>query len=141
MSDYGLKISLPGYDVQTATPEQCALHSSYPPLKAKAGMTRPHFALLDVDFTSTVTQNTTHTLYEIEHGYGYIPFTIANIVFTSHSGTDAVGIGFAGIGANLSINAYCDASNFYVTIYDNFNWTGSNARLQVSYWIFAENGT
>lgn len=141
MNEYGLKVSLPGYDVKTATPEQCSIHSSYPPLKSKTNRSNPHFATLVVDFTATITQNLTQTLYAFPHGYGYIPFNFGSIVFTPNVGTNVVGIGFAGVGANLAIQAYCTATDFIVDIYDNFNYTGSNASLQVSYYVFAENGT
>lgn len=141
MSDFGLKISLPGYDVNTATPEQCSIHSSYPPLKAKLEQSDPHIATVSIDFTAKVTQGVTLTLYQIPHGYGYIPLTLSNIVFDNGGGTQAVGTGFAGIGANLAINAYSDATYFYITIYDNFSWTSSSASMLVSYFIFAENGT
>jgi hypothetical protein len=137
---YVAKISLPGYDVQSATPEQCSIHSSYPPIKSKFGQSPPHSATLVVDFTARVTQNVTHTLLTVPHRYGYIPFTISNIEFNDGSIT-VVGIGFAGVGANLAINAYSDSTNFYVTIYDNASWTSNAASLRVSYDIYAENGT
>lgn len=140
MSNIGVKVSLPGYDVSTATPEQCSIHSSYPPLKAKLGQTTPHIATLVVDFTGGIVQNVTHTLYTVPHGYGYIPFTLANIVLDDGV-SQTVGTGYAGVGATLAINAYSDANNFYITIYDNFNWITSNHTLSVSYFIFAENGT
>lgn len=137
---YVAKVSLPGYDVGSATPEKCSIHSGYPSLKAKTGQTSPHFATLSVDFSATVTQNVTHTVYSFNHGYGYVPFSLASIVF--NTGTQyIVGIGFAGVGATLAINAYCTSSQFIVTIYDDFNWTSSNATLEVSYYVFAENGT
>lgn len=140
MSNFGLKISLPGHDVTTATPEQCSIHSSYPPPKAKLGQSSPHVAKLYVDFTATVTQAVTHTLYRIPHGYGYIPFTLSNIYFDNGI-NPVIGTGYAGVGANLAINAYCDATYYYVTIYDDFFWTNSSSYLEVSYFIFAENGT
>lgn len=140
-SDYGMKIALEGYDIKTATPEQCAIHSSYPPFKAKTGQSPPHFALLVVDFTATVTQTTIHTLYSTSHGYTYTPMTLPSIVFDIGDGSDpVVGIGSAGIGATLAIVAYATATNFIVTIYDDFNWTSNLASLQVSFYIFAENG-
>ncbi len=141
MSDFGLKISLPGYDVKSAAPEQCAVHSSYPPLKAKTNQTPKHIATLNVDFTSTITQASVQTLYAINHGYGYIPFTLANIKFIDSGGGENLGIGSVQIGASLDIQAFCTGSQFQVTIYDDFNWTSSAASLEVSYYIFAENGT
>ena len=138
---YVAKLSLPGYDVNTATPEQCVVHSDYPPLKAKIGQSPSHISLLDVDFTATVTQNVAHTVYSISHGYDYIPFTLANLIYDDSSSGTHVGIGWTGVGATLSITAESTSSVFRVIIYDNFNWTGSNARLRVSFYIFAENGT
>lgn len=141
MSDYGYKVSLPGYDVKTATPEQCAVHSSYPPLKSKTNQSPAHFATLIVDFTGTVTQAVTHTLHTVTHNLGYIPFTTSSIVFDDGLGATAVGLGYAGVGSTLAINAYSDSTNFYITIYDDANWTSNSASLQVSFYIFAENGT
>lgn len=140
MSDIGLKISLPGYDVFSATPEECSIHSSYPPLKAKLGQDDPHVATLSVDFTGGVTQNTDLILYQIPHGYGYVPFTISNIVLDDGV-SQTVGTGYTGVGATLFIKAYCDSNYFYVTLYDNFNWITANHTLTVSYFIFAENGS
>lgn len=136
---YVAKVSLPDIDVKTATPEQCAVHSEYPPLKAKIGMPNPHIGLLDVDFTARVSQGVTHTVYSIPHEYEYVPLTLSNIIFEDGSST-IVGIGYAGVGANLTIKAECTSTHFRVTIYDNFNWTSSNSRLRVSYYIFAEDG-
>lgn len=144
-SDFGFKLSLPGYDVKTASPEQCAVHSSYPPLKAKTNQPNPHIAVLEVDFTATVTQNVTHTIYSIEHGYNYVPFSIANIFFDDGLGTTAVGIGNApsaqGFGGTLSIDAYCTASHFKIDFYDDGNWTSNSASMRISYSVYAENGT
>jgi len=137
---YVAKVSLPGFDVTTPTPEQCAIHSEYPPLKAKTGQANPHFAMLSVDFTATVTQNTTLNVYAIDHDYGYIPFNFASIEFFDGSSTTVIGIGFAGVGTTLAINAYCTSTQFKVDIFDNFNWTNANATLKVSYYIFAEDG-
>lgn len=137
---YVAKVSLPGYDVRTATPEQCAIHSSYPPLKAKVNEASPHIATLVVDFTGTVTQGVTHTLYSFNHGYGYIPFSLSSIVFNDGA-QDVIGLGFAGIGATLAIDAFCTSTEFKITIFDDFNWTSNSASLQVSYYVFAEDGT
>lgn len=137
---YVAKLALPGYDAKSATPEQCVIHSSYPPLKSKTDQASPHHATLVVDFTATVPQNVTHTLLTIPHIYGYVPLLLPNIIFNTGSQL-IIGLGYAGVGANLAIKAFSDANNFYVTIYDNFNWTSNAATLEVSYYIFAENGS
>lgn len=137
---YVFKMSMPGYAAATATPEQCVIHSSYPPFKAKNGQSSPHFATLDVDFTGTVTQGVTHTLYSFNHGYSHVPLALANIDFTEQGGQKIYGVGYAAIGATLNIEAYTTSTQFIVTIFDDFTWTGANARLLVSYYVFAENG-
>lgn len=138
--DLGLKISLPGYDVLDATPEQCAVHSSYPPLKAKAEQDPPHFATLIVDFTAQVSQNVNHVVYSIPHGYNYVCSCLASISFRAQDGTVREGVGLVNIGATLSIECYTTEANFRVRVYDNNGWTGPNARLEVSYYVFAEDG-
>jgi hypothetical protein len=139
---YGLKISLPGYDVKTATPEQCVVHSSYPPFKSKINQPNPHFGTLEVAFTSGITQNVTHTVYSIPHNYTYIPFTFPFITISGGTiGSTINGLGFTGIGATLAIYAYADINNFYVTVYDNNNWINNTARLSVTYYIFCDEVT
>lgn len=140
-SNFGYKVSLPGYDVRTATPEQCAVHSSYPPFKAKTGQSPAHFAQLAVDFTGGVTQNVVHTVYSFNHGYGYTPFVLPSLEFTD-SGVPFTfpGVGYIIVGSTLIIGAYADSSQFFVTVYDDAFWINNNCTLNVSYYIFAENG-
>lgn len=137
---YVAKVSLPGYSVLTATPEQCAIHSSYPPLKSKVGQSPSHLATLNVTFTGTITQGVTHTVYSFNHGYTYIPLNLSNITLTI-SGVSVTGIGFTGTGSSLAVNAYCTATQFIITVYDNAFWISAGDTLQVSYYVFAENGT
>lgn len=138
---YIAKVSLPGHDVKTARPEDCSVHSDYPPLKAKLNQTDPHYALLRVNFTGGISQGTNHTLLTFPHGYDYTPLTLSSITLYSGSSVVVSGIGYAGVGANLEIKAYATASDFIIYIYDNFNWINSSSMLEVSYYIFAENGT
>jgi hypothetical protein len=137
---YVVKLSLPGYDVRTATPEQCAIHSSYPPLKSKLGQSPKHSATLNVDFTGPITQDLTQTIYSFPHGYDYIPLSLSNMTLTIMS-VSMTGIGFVGTGSSLAVNAYCTSSHFIVSVYDNAFWIDDSTSLQVSYDIFAENGT
>jgi hypothetical protein len=138
--DFGFKVSMPGYDVNTATPEQCAVHSSYPPLKAKLEQSPAHFALLNIDFTATVAQGVTHTLYSFNHEYTYTPFVLPSMVFREPVIEFFSGVGEIAVGATLDILAYATATHFIVSIYDDNTWTNANASLEVSYYIFAEDG-
>lgn len=72
MADYGIKISLPGVDVDLATPEECALHSGYPNLKIKRGADPVHSDILSYTFSSDP-NNGTYTLFTKAHGYSYTP--------------------------------------------------------------------
>lgn len=70
MSNNGIKVSLPGFDVKTATPEQCAIHSGYNNLKVQSVS----------DDDSPVGYNPasdpgygTHNILTVEHGLPYTP--------------------------------------------------------------------
>jgi len=73
MSDYGIKISLPGFDVKTATPEQCVLHSGFDTFKVKRAATPAHFGVVQLFFATEPTNGTTTNIFEMEHGYDYRP--------------------------------------------------------------------
>lgn len=139
MDDYGIKVALPGYDATKATPEQCSLHSSYPALKSKTDQENPHHATLKVDFTSGISQGSTHTIYSFEHGYDYVPLNFASIVLDVGS-TIIYGINRAAVGSTLDVSVGCTATHFEVKVFDNFNWIDSNTTLEISYYIFAEDG-
>lgn len=52
MTDIVLKVSLPGFDVKTASPEECAIHSDYDTLKLKLDNDNPYFQRISVDFNT-----------------------------------------------------------------------------------------
>jgi hypothetical protein len=64
-SDYGLRISKPGYDVKTCTDEQCALSSSF--------------------FTQIIHKKGTST-GDVTHNLGYVPSVLAYKLFTTGKG-------------------------------------------------------
>lgn len=66
------KISLPGYDVKTATPEQCSIHSGYDTLKIKLDSNNPQFGNVLVTFSDNPAANT-YTLFTVSYNYGYVP--------------------------------------------------------------------
>ena len=99
MTDYGIKISKAGYDVNTATEQQLAFTSKYPVLKATLS------GLVSVGSST----------YEITHGLGYRP---AFIVYAKGStyrfklprfylGSDPVGGGIKGY-------CYADTTKVYI---------------------------
>lgn len=87
MADYGLIVTLPGYDVADATPEQCAIHTKYNSPKIDA--TKDHFVNLRVFFANEPpdagvgsTQET--ILYTTTHGYNYTPQIWLHCEYTSN---------------------------------------------------------
>lgn len=77
-TDYGIKVSLPGFDVLTATPEQCALHSSYPAPKIElhhAAFTAQATAVYT--FSANPAHPSTTNLVTVSHPYSYAPFATA----------------------------------------------------------------
>lgn len=69
---YGLKISLPGYAVESATPEQCSIHSSYNSLKVKEDSSNPQLGNIIVTFKDNPGVGT-YPIYSVNHNYGYVP--------------------------------------------------------------------
>lgn len=70
--DWGIKVSLPGYDVKTATPEQCSIHSSYDSFKLPVTTDVPQAGNIKVTFIDNPAVGT-YQIAQIKHGYGYIP--------------------------------------------------------------------
>lgn len=69
----GFIITLPGFNAETAAPENCALHSSYDTFKVKLDPVNPQFGNILVTFTDQPAAGT-YQITVLHHGYGYIPF-------------------------------------------------------------------
>lgn len=83
--DYGFILSLPGFDAETATPEQCAVHSAYPNPLVKMGADPAHFGKVDVFFTSNVPVSSAEdpfVIFKMEHGYNYVPASLTLWLYT-----------------------------------------------------------
>lgn len=140
MSNWGMKVALPGYDVATATPEQCAIHSSYASPKVKIDADPRHYGTVRITFTGNPPNGATTTLYTVPHGYSYTPMALASGTFSD---------GFSALDGTLPLEPTAtleciietDATNMYIKIYYESGW-GSiiGNTLTVSYQIFAENG-
>ena len=64
-----LKITLPGYDVELATPEQCAYHSGFTYEFIKEGLE----GYLTYTSPNPITASITYTVATINHNFGYVP--------------------------------------------------------------------
>lgn len=145
MSDYGMKVSLPGYDVRTATPEQCVMHSGYPSPKVKMDASPSHFGVIDVSFTSNIPAGT-YLLYSFAHGYSYRPAAIGVGVYSNlASGAPSsrmegtlplprAGTLFTDILTTdtlVQIKVWQDSDDMWIT---------NGTKLRVSFYVFAEEG-
>lgn len=149
-TNFGMKVSLPGVEVQDATPEQCVLHSSYPCPKVdtRPGSEDPtnpkHFGLVNINFQNDPSDGFTR-LFTITHGYDYIPSCLGTAQFTIPTGILAGVYGgtmpLLVTGATLNFFCVTDISSMYVIIgYDSAFGTLVGNTLAVSYQLFAEDG-
>lgn len=146
MTQVGFKISLPGYSVETATPEQCSIHSSYDSLKVKVDNTNPQLGNITVTFQDNPGVGT-YQLYQVKHSYGYEPDVYFFFDFRSSSGSTSLPTNETGSIFNLDESG---DEYFQVVVDDNymtFNFvvltnadTVSGNIYNFRYYIFANNG-
>lgn len=122
MSTHGIKISLPGYDVKTATPEQCAVHSDYANPKIRTNQTPAHFNTVNYAFSSDPASGT-YNLLTIAHGFSYTPAGIAFIIDRQYSPAHSslAPLYFDASGNHQLIAAYTDSTNLKIDYIVNNN--------------------
>lgn len=143
----GLKVSLPGFDVKTAAPEDCAIHSDYDTFKIDSSANPPHFGVVKITFNSNPPDDVITTLFSFDHGYNHRPSLMTYIdngpVFLNTSTTGHVHFNVtdtAWIECNVTDTQFrIDVRNHLVDL------TGAGAGLYpvtmtVRYYIFAEDG-
>ena len=138
-SDWGMKISLPGYEAETATPEQCAFHSKYASLKVVLGKDPANFGNYHFQDTITVPVGGTEgiEIFTLAHGYSYIPAHICmakdNDASPSLTGMMPLIFGVSGF------YSYCNNTNFVITFFSapdgDFTFD-----INFKYYIFADDG-
>jgi len=139
MGDWGLKISLPEYDVKTATPEQCAFHSKYSSPKIALGKDPAHFGYYTHTLDETIPELDSITLLSVAHEYSYIPASICIVT------DNTFGDGLTGLmpwygGPWLYIYSYCDDTNFEIIAYSASGYEGNGEIFDFKYYIFADEG-
>lgn len=141
--DYGIKISLPGHDVMSATPEQCAVHSSFPSLKSRLGNSVPHQITVNITFTGSMPNGELNTVWSMGHGYNR---KVAFIAFINMTNPTTSGFGEANIGATLQALVDVTDTSIRVRVKDElfddpaFRYITSGSRMSVTIFIFAEDG-
>lgn len=161
-NNFGIKISLPGYGVQSATPEQSSLDSIYDTFKLKLANINNLFGLVTILFNAeppTPGSPTTTNLFTLKHGYNYQPFIIVMNIDSTFPGFSAMAparplVQLNGVGGTnesrfdtneldyTGFICHADDTNFYIDLYtDNtkvFNLYGLFYTFK--YYIFSENG-
>jgi len=140
MANWGMKISLPGYDAKTATPEQCVLHSEYACPKIKLNQNPPHFGIYQYTFTSNPGVGDT-ILTTIHHGFNYRPMHLVCIKYVDINSINRAQPLPAEYDADTLIDSYTTASDLVIVlsrIGTTNNLIGKTWTFK--YYIFVEDG-
>lgn len=149
INDFGIKVALPGFDVKTATPEQCSMHSSYPHLKLQRPTSgKNYFNTLSYTFASNPASGSTTNIFTLAHGYGYKPacmgFVYANTGVGAPLPIDSYLTMPAALGTALNaqyFQCWADSTNFKIEFVAPSNAINVNATVwTIKYYIFVENG-
>lgn len=151
---YLFKIALSDVDVRKATPEQCSIHSEYN--SPKIDSTKDHFLNVNITFDNeppTPASGTTNTLtlFELEHGYKYVPEVWFHVDATPNFGgtvderygPGATILSFQGAASIATLRASVDKD--VVRIYLEKSWTSpasppnvAGQRVETRLYIFAD---
>lgn len=147
--NYGVKISLPGNDVTSADPEECAVTTQYPSPKIKVNASPAHFATVDYTFSGDPGAGNT-TITTVAHGYsGYVPMAMVYVKdFQSTPNPfyvlPATLVPDTGNGVQ-ALRYYTDGTNLVIYYRSENNGFGDHVsfdtfRFIFKYYIFAEPG-
>jgi hypothetical protein len=143
-SDYGIKVTLPGYDIATATPEQCAVFSKYPSPKINVRTTPHHYGIVNITITTDYGPTGSKRILTIPHNLGYTPLVLGVYYDPAEAASwRAYGTmpyywttGWEKIGISAdSTNAYIDLVNWY---FGTGNSWIVGRTITVRYYIFSE---
>lgn len=151
MSNWGMKISLPGYDVFDALPHQCSVHSAYPCLKFWSGYRDANFTspagfylygTINIVFSNNPPAGTPTEVFRIEHDLG--AYTPACLVRGTHHSVSAGALqGTFPIEptGTLKIYATTDQDYFKIMVRRDAGWgTMVGDTLSFSFMIFGSEG-
>jgi len=144
MSEYGIKISLPGYDVKTATPEQCAVHSDYPVPKIAMDKTPSHFGIVHYTIPKGTYVDGTYNIFVTVHGWGYVPTALVYGGNDLYFGQQNSPLPLS-IGDSLGLTYYVDDNILSIDYTIDSFGSGSivldaDIPLTFKYYIFVEDG-
>lgn len=147
----GIKISLPGYDVKTATPEQLALSSDYISPKLRLQQTPAHANTFSYVVPTTVTPGSTTNILAVNHGYSYTPASLCHWTGYIDNGPGIVSFNICPMiliqAPQVDIRAYCTPTQFRLDLVVDAFHPGTIAApiggqtASFRYYILAESGT
>lgn len=73
MNNFGIRVSLPGFDVKTANPEQSAIDSKYDTFKVNHHTDSPHSGLLRITFNNNPASGVITNIFSMSHEYSHRP--------------------------------------------------------------------
>lgn len=147
--NYGIIVTLPGYDWQTATPEQCAIHTKYSNPLVEVGKTPERYGTFTYQFSASVAAGTRTNILTVDHNLGYVPM---HTVSWSHDFLGAhAGFGVEYGEGNCDVvpapynymDCYTTSTQFkidYVTDPASGGGEASLAPFTFRYYIFSEDG-
>lgn len=142
-----LKISLPGFDVKTASPEQMAIDSDYDTLKIPVDDTSSKFGQILVTFADNPGVGV-YPLFTYKHGFSYMPFYYFFFDFGSSSKLLGSNSGFD-TGTKFSNDVFSDQFFQFTDTGDGFtlSWNVISALSDMTgnffsfrYFVFANDG-
>lgn len=143
MSDHSFKVSKPGKDANSQKLQDLVVDGKYPHWKCDLRPTPKHFGLVKATVNLN---NETKTVFEIDHGYGYLPSFICSWYAPGNKDFDGTPGVTYGIGSleyytgSLIVNFNITLTDTKLTIvatnYDPF--PSGDVYAEFRYYIFAD---
>lgn len=132
-----IKISLPGIDVDKATPEECSLHSAYSLFKGYSYLTKYYTESFSINNTSPGQ----HHYITIPHNYNFVPVVF---VYYANNGSGFKMLGVPAGSPSVPWQGYkVDKSNLIIDIWSGIDLLAGGAvsySVEIRYAIFAHDG-
>jgi hypothetical protein len=140
-NDYGFIVTLPGFSHDTATPEQCVVHSKYPSPKIKMNATPLHYGIVNAAISVDRGVGTFNVL-TVPHKLAFTPTALVQYYDPAISSNRQYGIMPYFFTAFDRFRAYTDNTNFKIDMVNTINNSTIVGRtITFRYYIFAENGS
>lgn len=139
---FGIKVSLPGYNVNDATPEQCSVHSGYDTHKINDHASPAHYGVVSLTVSNEPANPSTTNIMSFNHNYPYRPVCMAHFRDPARSAGQFAVTGIFGLDAFISsyIKVYTTDTQFRIDLVKGGPVTLAGRVFTIRYYIFAEDG-